>query len=187
MIKATYHTKETAPAGSHPALEASEGKFGKVLNLYAVLAESPAAANGYVALSNLYDQHATMTPGERQIALLTISTVNGCTYCVPAHSGGAKKAGVSPDVIDAVRDGTPVPDAKMAALHAFSKALVEKRGFVSDEEVGAFKAAGFSEGDILDVIVAAAIKTLSNYAHAVFDFELDDMMKPLAWDGLKSV
>ncbi len=129
MSKFGPHTAETAPEASHDGLAGAKGKFGFVPNLFGVLAESPATLDGYLALNDIFER-SSFSPQEQQLLLLTISVVNGCTDCVPAYSTVAKTVGLSDAVIGAIRDGKPVPDARLAALHGLAAAVVEKRGRV---------------------------------------------------------
>ena len=50
MTNFNVHTIDTAPDQSRPLLEGAKQAFGFVPNLIGVLAESPAAAEGYLAL-----------------------------------------------------------------------------------------------------------------------------------------
>ena len=88
------HSIETAPEASRDALAQVNKKFGRVPNFFGITAESPAATNAYISLSNIF-QTTALTPAEQQIVILTASVENRCDYCVAAHSRGAKMAGVS--------------------------------------------------------------------------------------------
>ncbi len=114
--------------------------------------------------------------------LLAVSRENGCTYCVAAHSFIADKmSGVPEAVTNAIRDGQPIPDARLAALHDFTRTMVIKRGLPDKTDVSAFLAAGYSERQILEVVLAIAVKTLSNYANHLFHTPVDGMFAGRAW------
>ena len=182
MNRFTLHTNETAPEASREGLAKAKQTFGFVPNLMGILAESPAALNGLQALYGSFGQ-SSFSPAERELLLLAISTVNGCTYCVPAHTAAAKAAGQSGDVIEAFREGKPIPDARLAALRAFAAAVVEKRGRVSEAEIDAFLEAGFTRVQVLEVMLAAALMTITNYTNHIAGVPLDAAFEPYRWSG----
>lgn len=114
--------------------------------------------------------------------LLTISRINGCTYCVAAHSGLADMADVPTEVTDALRAGRPVPDPRLDALARFTTTMVQTRGLPSRADVEAFLAAGFDERDVLQVVLAIGIKTLSNYTNHLFHTPVDAVFAHRAWE-----
>jgi len=162
------HTIETAPAAARKNLTDIKQKFGRVPNFFAVAAESPAAVNAYVSLSDIFRTTA-LTPAEQQIVILTASVENKCGYCVAAHSRGAKMAGVSEDVINAIRARVPLKDARTEALRRLVSQIVDKRGWLSDADVRAFLDQGYSRSQLLDVMVGVSMKTLSNYINHLTD------------------
>ena len=111
-----------------------------------------------------------------------LSRENGCSYCVGAHSFIADKmSGVPKHVTDAIRDGKSIDDVKLQALANFTKILLNTRGLPTKSEVEDFIKAGYSERQILEVILAISVKTLSNYSNHLCDPVLDDVFAPRAW------
>lgn len=163
-------------------LREARAKLGFVPNMYGVMANSPGLLDTYV---HGYDRFRTLsgfTPAEQEVVLLTISRENGCTYCVAAHSFIADKmSGVPETVTNAIRDGKPIPDARLAALHEFTRTLVVKRGLPDKADVAAFLGAGYSERLILEVVLAIAVKTLSNYSNHLFHTPVDEAFAGRAW------
>lgn len=123
----------------------------------------------------------SLTPIERQVALLSVSFENDCRYCMAAHSQMALKAGAGKEMVDALRGGDPLPDLRLDALARFARALVRDRGWVGEDEVQGFLRAGFGKAQILEVLVAVATKTLSNYTNHLAHTELDEAARPFAW------
>jgi AhpD family alkylhydroperoxidase len=162
------HTLETAPEASRKGLTGVKQKFGRVPNFFAVTAESPAATNAYISLSEIF-RTTGLTPQEQQIVILTASVENKCGYCVAADSKGAKMAGVPEDVIDAIKNRLPLSDVKTEALRRLVSEIVDKRGWLSDVDVKAFLGRGYSKSQLLDVIVGVSMKTLSNYINHLTD------------------
>ena len=172
---------DNAPAESRPILEAAQRSMGFVPNLFGVLASSPAALEAYTSLAALQDRKTDFDETERQVLFLSISAHNSCDYCVAAHSTISKGQRIPDDVIAALRDGSPLPSPKLEALRTFALAVVEKRGFVSPEDLQAFQAAGYAERHVLEVIVAVAFKTISNFTNHIGQTTLDDAFQPQAW------
>ncbi len=186
MIDFTRHTVETAPERSLETLERSAREFGFVPNVIGVLAEAPAAVNGYAALSEAFDTDATLSRAERHLLLLTVSVEIGSDACVPAHTAGARTAGLPDGVIDAVRNGTPIPDSRLRALHDFCVTVMETRGRVAESHIRAFLDSGFTTAQVLEVIVAVAIKTISNYANHIARTPIDTAFEAFAWRRSKA-
>jgi len=168
----SMHTVETAPEGSRNDLAQVRRKFGRIPNFFAITAESPAAINAYVSLSNIF-RNTALTPVEQQIVILTASVENKCDYCIAAHSKGAKMAGVPDDVINAIRNRIPLKDPKAEALRRLVSQIVDKRGFVADAEVQGFLKQGYTKSQLLDVMVGVSMKTLSNYINHITEPPLE--------------
>lgn len=182
MTTYTLQTPESAAESARPILEKARGMVGFVPNLFAGLANAPQALEAYVALSGLYEK-TSLTPKERQVVSLAASAENGCEYCVAAHSMMAKKmAGVPEDVVQALRDRKEPADARLAALAAFTLALVRDRGWVAESPaLERFLAAGFSKEQALEVLLGVTQKTLSNYANHLLKTPLNSQLESERW------
>ena len=174
-------TKDTAPEASKPLLEQAEKTYGFIPNLLGVFAHSPAMVEAYGVLSGLFEK-TDLTPTERQIVLMTNNRLNGCTYCMAAHTTISQMQQVPADVITALRDGTAIADPKLQALQVFTARINETRGYANQADVDAFLAAGYTEANILDVILGTGLKTLSNYTNHISETPVDAAFQPNAWD-----
>ena len=166
----TMHTENTAPAASAKVLANVKARYGFVPNLAGYLAESPLALDMLMKLMAAYDG-ATLLPQEQQVVLLTASVVNDCSYCRTAHSALARKAGVSRSDLEALTSMQSSSDARLNAVRDFTRAMVEQRGFVGDEAIQTFLAAGFTQEQVLEVVLGVAIKTLTNYSNHIVGTE----------------
>ena len=147
-------------------------------NMYKARANSPALLNTYNYGYNKFKSESRLSDAEQDVVLLTISSENDCSYCKAAHSMGAEMmAGVSPDVTKAIRNNTPVADNKLGALSTFTRLMVQKRGNPSNADVDAFLSTGYREEDILSIILAISVKTISNYTNHLFHTEHDPGFK----------
>ncbi|WP_374764292.1 carboxymuconolactone decarboxylase family protein [Yunchengibacter salinarum] len=174
------HTKDTAPAGAKDILEGAEKKYGFVPNLLATMAEAPAVVEAYATLGGIFDK-TSFSPTERQVVLLTVSRENVCTYCMAAHTVIAGMQDVPDDVVDALRNDTPIQDEKLEALRRYTRAVVESRGNPSDADVKAFFDAGYGNQQVLEVNLGVTFKTLSNYTNHVAHTPVDSAFKSAEW------
>ncbi len=176
------HDAASAPAASKPILDNVQKAWGMIPNLHRVLAESPAALEAYATLWQIAEKTA-FTAQERNIAYLAIIGENECTYCMAGHTNLSRMAKVEPEAIAAVRDDRPIANAKLEALRQFAVKVTRNRGVVSEADVAAFKAAGYNNQAVLDVLVLAATKLISNYTNHLAQTGLDDFMKGAEWNA----
>tara|TARA_R110002110_G_scaffold5222_1_gene27121 strand:+ start:1049 stop:1615 length:567 start_codon:yes stop_codon:yes gene_type:complete len=180
MTKFTQHTIETAPDSAKPFLQAAKDAYSFVPNLLGNMATAPALLEGYMTLAGIFEKTA-LSETERQIILMTNNRLNGCTYCMAAHTTISQMSKVPADVIEALRNGTPIADPKLEALRTFAAIVNEKRGWVEQDKIDAFIAAGYSEQSVLEVILGTSLKIMSNYTNHVTQTRLDEAFAPNAW------
>ncbi len=176
----TIYNLETVPQESKQALAHAEETFGFIPNLEGILAEAPALLKASVTLWDLFET-TSFTEVERQVIYLTANYENSCDYCMAAHSGLAKMIGMSQENVQALRNGTSMPDKKLQALRRFTQQMVQTRGWVKDNEIEEFMAAGYSKQQVLEVILGIAIKVIHNYTNHIAKTPLDKQFKPNIW------
>ena len=143
---------------------------GFVPNLYAYFAKNETALNDYLGLQN---RKSTLRAKEREIINLVTSQVNGCRYCQSAHTAFGKMNGLTEEEILEVRKGAASFDSKLDALVKFTFSVVENRGRATEESKEAFFAAGYTEANMIDVVIVVGDKTISNYIHNLTNIEID--------------
>ncbi len=172
----------TANDRQKAVLEKAKAAFGFIPNMYARMANSPGLLETYMEGYQRFREHSGLSPVEQETVLLTISRFNGCRYCMAAHSMVADRmAGMSGEDLEALRDGRPLVDDRLAALHGFTLQMLESRGMPRQTEVADFLAAGYREEQILEIVLAMAVKLLSNYTNHVFDTPPDEAFADYAW------
>lgn len=175
-------TPETALPEAKAILEKAKAQVGFIPNMYAGMVNSPALLEAYLDGYSRFRNATGFSALEQEVVFLTISRENGCEYCVAAHSVIAdKKSGVPTEVTDAIRAGGPVADARLGALVRFTRILVESRGRPTSAEAAAFLEAGYTEQNILEIILAISVKTISNYANHILHTPLDPMFAGRVW------
>lgn len=168
-------TSATADTRQGPLLDQALAQVGFVPNMYAHMVQVPAVLSTYLHGYGLFRKDSRFTPAEQEVAFLAISMANGCDYCAAAHSMIAQKVSKVPeDVLFAIRHRQSIPDARLAALHQMATALVQRHGRPQPETVQSFLQAGFEERDVLWLILAAAVKTLSNFTNHALGTPLDE-------------
>ncbi len=176
-------TVSTASGKAREMLETAQRNLGFVPNMYVNMVNSPGVLQTYLLGYELFRNEAVFTPAEQEVVFLSISRFNACTYCMAAHSMiGDKMSQVPTEVLAALREGTPLPDAKLQALAVFSTIMVESRGTPTPQELAAFKAAGYADRHALEIVLAIAVKTLSNYSNHVFHTQTDPAFQAYAWN-----
>lgn len=166
MTRINVLTVDQAPAVARPVLQGIEKGLGFIPNAFATLAHSPAALGGYLALSQALGKNS-LTPAEREVAALAASEVNGCDYCVAAHSFFGGKAGLDADDLLAARAGT------LSGVAALARAVTISRGQLTDAQLSAARYAGLNDEKIIDVIAQVSLLTLTNYLNNVAKTEID--------------
>ncbi|EHB56043.1 putative peroxidase-related enzyme [Mycolicibacterium rhodesiae JS60] len=163
-------------------LSKAQAKVGFLPNMYRNMANAPGLLETYMAGYDAFRSDSGLTPAEQETVLLAISRANGCEYCVAAHSLIADMSKVPTEVTDALRDGRTVPDARLDALATFATAMFDSRGVLTAADLDAFFAADFTEADVLQVLLAIAIKTISNYSNHLFHTEVDQAFAGRVWE-----
>jgi len=160
-----------ADAKAKTLFEAVQQKLGKVPNFMKTMAHAPATLADYLNFSGALAEGNLSAPLRERIALATAQT-NGCDYCAAAHQAIGKMVGLSADEIALGFEGdSSDPNAK-AAL-AFARQVLDQRGEVTDADIQTVKAAGFSDGDVLEIVANVALNIFSNYVNNVAEPDVD--------------
>ncbi len=179
MTRIAIPAEGQIPAASLPLLDAVNKQLGIVPNLMKVLGNSAAALEGYLSLSGALGKGSIGAKTSERIAL-AVAELNGCGYCLSAHSYLASNlAKLDAVEIDSNRHGTSHDPKAAAAVH-FAAQIVSTRGHVSDAEVAAVKAAGYSSAEVIEIVLHVALNTLTNYVNEVAKTEIDfPVVRPL--------
>ncbi len=180
MTDFTLHNKQSAPQQSQQLLDVSIKAFGMVPNLHAVMAEAPGLLEGYQRLHQLF-LDSSFDDEETTVVWQTINVEHACHYCVPAHTGIAKSMKVDDDITTALRDETSLPTARLEALRNFTLSVIRNRGEVDETAVQAFLQAGYTKRQVLEVILGAAQKVMSNYTNHLANTPIDQPFQKFEW------
>lgn len=164
-------TVADAPEASQPLLQAVQSKIGFAPNIYKLIANSPAALEGTLSLTEALGKGALDAKTRERIAL-AVANVNGCNYCNAAHSAIAGGLKLDSLEIEANRAGrSSDPQAEVAV--AFARKVAISRADVTDSDVQAVRDAGYSDAQLIEIVAHVALNTLTNYVNEVFGTPID--------------
>lgn len=164
-------TMENAPQASKPVMEQLKANFGRVPNIFATLAHSPAALKSLTGMFAALEEGALSGKAHEAIAL-RLGEFHGCNYCTAAHSVKAKMAGATVEETIAFRKGQS-DDPKIQALLTLAATMANNRGKLDDADVQAARDAGLSDAELLETVAIVACNTYTNYVNALVLTEMD--------------
>ncbi|MBC7924603.1 MAG: carboxymuconolactone decarboxylase family protein [Bryobacteraceae bacterium] len=161
----------TATGKAKQLLDGVQAKLGITPNMMKAMAQSPAVLDGYLSLSNAL-AHGSFNAGYREELALTVAEANGCEYCLSAHTAFGSLAGLQPEQLENARLAKD-PNHKNAAGLLFAKRVNETRGEISEADFATVRAAGFSEGEIAELLAHVALNVFTNYFNIAAATEVD--------------
>lgn len=168
----TPATIAAAPAAAQPLLEAVKKQLGSAPNLFRITATSPAALEGYLSLNGALAKGALDAATRERIAL-AVAEVNGCRYCLAAHTYLGKNVAKLGDAEIAANRNGRSSDPKADAAVSFARKVTLDRGAVTDADFARVRGAGYSDAEIVEIVAHVALNTLTNYINEVFGTEVD--------------
>lgn len=152
-------------------LDGVQAKLGMTPNLMKVLANSPAALKAYLDFSGAL-AGGELQPQLREQIALTVGTANQCEYCVSAHTAIGKGAGLSHNELVSARQASSSNPKANAAL-TFARAVVAAKGNVTNNELQALQSAGYSAGEVVEIVAHIGLNIFTNYFNHVAQTEID--------------
>jgi AhpD family alkylhydroperoxidase len=180
MSRYPVHTIESAPEHSRSALEGLQQTFGRIPNLAATMASAPPLLNSFVAAFGNF-HGSTFDNADKQVLLLTNAVTNGCAWAVAFHSTLALGEGVPEADVTSIRNAATPSTPRFAALSTLTRTVIERRGHLDDEDLDQFVAAGFHDGQVLEVIAGVAVSTMANYAGNITEPPLEQIFQAQTW------
>jgi len=162
---------ETADPKTAELLNGVKKTLGTVPNLVSTMAQSRAVANAYLGFAQALASGSLSARLREQISL-TVGQANECAYCIAAHCDIGQKVGLSTADLAQARRGRAA-DEKVNAALSFARKLVDQRGRVTDADVEQVRLAGYSDGDIGEIVANVALNIFTNYFNHVAETEID--------------
>lgn len=171
MSRLTIPTRDQSPAASQPTLDAVGKQLGVIPNMFRLIGTSPLALEGYSALNGALGK--TLDAKTRERIALAVAQVNGCDYCLSAHTyiGGALLK--LDDAELALNRSGQSGDAKAHAAVAFARKVAETRGNVSDADLASVQRAGFTQAEVVEIVANVALNVLTNFINNVAETDID--------------
>jgi len=160
-----------SPAGSRALLDAVHGAFGATPNMFRAVANSPAALQAMWGFFGALGGGTLPAKLGEQIAV-AVADRNACDYCLAAHTALGRKAGATAEEMSAAQAGESADPATAAALR-FALRVVEHRGQVGDADVAALRAAGFTDGQVVEILAHVALNLFTNYVNVALAVPVD--------------
>jgi uncharacterized peroxidase-related enzyme len=163
-------THAQVSSGNQAIFDKLQSQLGFVPNLYATFAHSETALSTYLALQSA---KSSLSAKEREVINLVVSQVNGCRYCLAAHTALGKMVGFTDQQIIEIRKGLASFDQKLDALAKLVQNITVNRGKTETAALDGFFAAGYNEGNLIDTILIVGDKIVSNYLHSTTQVPVD--------------
>ena len=170
MKKFSILSREQVSPVNQVLFDKLEKLAGHVPNLYSVFAYSENALGNYLALQS---GKSSLRGREKEVVNLVVSEINGCEYCLAAHTGLAKMQGFTDQQILEIRRASISFDTKLDALARLVKSITENKGHADEALVDKFYAAGYDQGSLVDVVIAIGDKIITNYLYALTGIPID--------------
>lgn len=171
MARIDIPTLQSAPEKAKPILANYDKVLGLVPNFFSLLATSPDA------LKAVADMHAllgkSIGPKTRERIHIAIAEVNGCDYCVSAHTFlGAKLSGLTKEDMELNRKGEST-DPQAAAAVKFAQKVARSRGHIDAADFEAVRAAGYTDAQIVDIVAELSFSFVTNLFNNTFKTDID--------------
>jgi uncharacterized peroxidase-related enzyme len=171
MSRLAIPPRDAAPAAAKPLLDAVHKQLGVVPNLFRLVANSPVALSAFASFRNALE-HALDAKTRERIAI-AVAEVNGCAYCLSAHSYVAlNMAKMGPEEIALNRHGASA-DVKANAAVSFAAKVAREHGHVADADIALVREAGFTDAQIVEIVALVALNSFTNYLNEVAKTEVD--------------
>lgn len=171
MSRLAIPPRDEVPEASKLALDAVHEQLGVVPNLFRLVANSPVALNAFTSFRGILD--GALDAKTRERIALAVAQVNGCTYCLSAHSYIAlNMAKLAPEEIALNRKGASA-DVKANAAVAFAAKVVRERGHVGDADIAAVREAGFTDAQLVEIVALVVLNSFTNFLNEVAETEID--------------
>lgn len=151
--------------------DAVQANSGRVTNMMRAMANSPIVLETYLSVNSILAR-GILSPELRELLAVTVAQGNQCQYCLSAHTAKGKKLGLDSQTLESAQLSS-AEDPKIEAALKFARLLIEKRGSLRAEELTRLRSAGYTDGEIAEIILVATFNIFPNYFNKVADTDLD--------------
>jgi uncharacterized peroxidase-related enzyme len=171
MSRLAIPARDDSHSRSIPLLDAVGTQLGFIPNRFRLIGNSPAGLEAYLGFSHAMNK--TLDGRMRQRIAMAVAQVNGCDYCLSAHSYlGSNMARLDEAELAANRSGHS-NDIKADPAIGFAKKVAETRGKVTDTDIETVKTAGYTDAQIVEIVLCVALNFLTNLVNNVGETDID--------------
>ena len=172
MAKISYVERESAPENIQAVYDQLKQKFGVVPNVLKGMANSPELFMGFMPFLGAALGPSKVDNATKELAIITTSKLNGCSYCTAHHTAAGRRAGLSDEKINAAPDETSDAfNEREKAVVRYSRELAQNVA-ASQETLEELKK-HFNEGQIAELnLVNGVFHVLTRFADT-FKIELE--------------
>ncbi len=174
MTTFTVPTREQVSENNQVIFDNLQKALGFVPNLYATIGYSKNGLERFLAYQNA---KTSLTNKEKEAVNLVVSQVNGCVYCQSAHLVLGKMNGFSDEQLLDIRKGKAT-DSKLNSLVQLAAEITKTRGYANPNLVNEFFANGYTNENLVDLILQVSDKTAMNYLHNLTQITVDFPLAP---------
>ena len=171
MTRLTPVDQASATGPTKEVLDQIQKKMGRVPNVFALMANSPAAVKAYLSMNEALAGGALDTLMRERIAIVAAET-HACEYCLSAHVAIAKDAGMSEDELFKARQAQS-SDPKADVGLTFVRNIILRRAEIQDADIKDLHAAGYTDGEIAELVANTALSVFTNYFNLIAKTEND--------------
>lgn len=173
MVNFKLVTPETADTIAQPILTKLQEKFGRLPNFFGALGIDGVSLTSFLALQEILNAQTKFTAREQELLALAVANVNGCHYCVSAHTFTAKRmAGLTEDECTKAQKGEG-NDPRERMLMTLAINIVKNHGKLEEDLLEEAKLLGFTESDIVQITLLTALNSFTNWLNNIVDPEID--------------
>ncbi|MGC0251711.1 carboxymuconolactone decarboxylase family protein [Pseudactinotalea sp. Z1748] len=159
MPRLTRLTPDTAVGAARDLLGDLVSRHGRVSDMVATMAHSPAVLGGYLQLSRAMKRAKLDRKISERISI-AIHEKQGCDLCLEAHIDAARGLGVDDDEIERARAGTS-EDPAIAAIIELGLQVYREPTAITDEQIERLRGAGYRDREIADVVGVVSLNILT--------------------------
>ncbi|SFQ35023.1 carboxymuconolactone decarboxylase family protein [Variovorax sp. 770b2] len=184
MTRLTLQTETSAPDESRPLVQRAIANSGFLPNLIGILANSPQALETYLGVAQA-TARGELSLAEREALQITAARIHGCDFCVAGHSAAALKQAKLPlEAVGKLQRGEASGEPRLDAVRVFTEAVIATRGKVADDALAVFRGVGFSERQVLEVVLGVSLATLCNFANSLAGSPVNPQLQPYLPENL---
>lgn len=169
MKKFTVPSRDEVVPANQAIFDNLNKALGFVPNLYATIAYSENGLGRYLAFQNA---KTTLSNKEKEAVNLVVSEVNNCVYCKSAHTLIGKMNGFTDEQLLNIRR-EKADNSKLDALIKLAASITRNSGKADDALVDEFYAQGYTNENLVDLVLQITDKTAMNYLHNLTQIPVD--------------